>query len=131
MKKILEINDLKVLAKKKLPKMFYDYIDTGSYSGTTYKMNESDFKKIYLKQRVGINIKNRDLTTIILGKKYDIPLGLAPVGMGGMMYPNGEILVAKAAHKMNIPYILSTMSICSLEQVAESTKVHFGFNYTL
>ncbi len=127
MKKILEINDLKVLAKKKLPKMFYDYIDTGSYSGTTYKMNESDFKKIYLKQRVGINIKNRDLKTTILGKKYDIPLGLAPVGMGGMMYPNGEILVAKAAHKMNIPYILSTMSICSLEQVAESTKGAFWF----
>ncbi len=127
MKKILEINDLKELAKKKLPKMFYDYIDTGSYTGSTYIDNEEDFKKIKLKQRVGINIKNRNLSTDILGKTYSFPLGLAPVGMGGMMYPNGEILVAKAASVMNIPYILSTMSICSLEQVAEHSKNSFWF----
>ncbi len=127
MKEILEINDLKILAKKKLPRMFYDYIDTGSYSGTTYKDNEEDFKKIKLKQRVGINIKNRDLTASILDKKYDLPLGLAPAGMGGMMYPNGEILVANAAADMNIPYILSTMSICSLEQVAKNSASSFWF----
>ncbi|RPH03830.1 MAG: alpha-hydroxy-acid oxidizing protein [Alphaproteobacteria bacterium TMED93] len=127
MNKILEINDLKKLAKKKLPKMFYDYIDTGSYSGITYERNEEDFKKIKLKQRVGVNIKNRDLSTYILGKKYNFPLGLAPVGMGGMMYPNGEILAAKAARNMNIPYILSTMSICSIEQVAEYSKNTFWF----
>ena len=126
MNKILEINDLKRLAKKKLPKMFYDYIDTGSYSGTTYAKNEEDFKKIYLKQRVGVNIKKRDLSTHILGKKYNLPFGLAPVGMGGMMYPNGEILAAKACSIMNIPFILSTMSICSIEQVAKGL---FGFNY--
>ena len=127
MTKILEINDLKELAKKKLPKMFYDYIDTGSYSGTTYARNEDDFKKIQLKQRVGVNIKNRDLSTYILGKKYSLPLGLAPVGMGGMMYPDGEILAANACNIMNVPYILSTMSICSIEQVAESTKNPFWF----
>ena len=127
MNKILEINDLKKLAKKKLPKMFYDYIDTGSYSGITYERNEEDFKKIKLKQRVGVNIKNRDLSTYILGKKFNFPLGLAPVGMGGMMYPNGEILAAKAARNMNIPYILSTMSICSIEQVAEYSKNTFWF----
>ena len=125
MTKILEINDLKKLAKKKLPKMFYDYIDTGSYSGITYTRNEEDFYKIKLKQRVGVNIKNRDLSTYILGKKYSLPLGFAPVGMGGMMYPNGEILAAEACRSSNIPYILSTMSICSLEQVAESTKTSF------
>ena len=127
MKKILEINDFKELAKKKLPKMFYDYIDTGSYTGRTYIDNEEDFKKIKLKQRVGVNIKNRNLKTDILGKTYNLPLGLAPVGMGGMMYPNGEILVAKAASVMNIPYVLSTMSICSLEQVAEHSKNSFWF----
>ena len=107
--------------------MFYDYIDTGSYSGITYESNEEDFKKIKLKQRVGINIKNRNLSTYILGEKYTLPLGLAPVGMGGMMYPNGEILVAKACSDMNIPYILSTMSICSIEQVAEKSKNSFWF----
>ncbi len=127
MTKILEINDLKKLAKKKLPKMFYDYIDTGSYSGVTYTRNEEDFNNIKLKQRVGVNIKSRDLTTYILGKKYSLPLGFAPVGMGGMMYPDGEILAAKACRNNNIPYILSTMSICSLEQVAESTKSSFWF----
>ena len=127
MNKILEINDLKRLAKKKLPKMFYDYIDTGSYAGITYESNEEDFKKIKLKQRVGINIKNRDLSTYILGKKYALPLGLAPAGMGGMMDPNGEILVAQACSNMNIPYILSTMSICAIEQVAENSKNPFWF----
>ena len=127
MKKILEINDLKRLSQKKLPKMFYDYVDTGSYNEDTYFANEDDFKKIKLKQRVGINIKDRNLTTNILGKKYNLPLGLSPVGMGGMMYPNGEILVAKAANKMKIPYILSTMSICSIEEVAKNTEESFWF----
>jgi len=127
LRKILEINDLKHLARNKLPKMFYDYIDTGSYSGGTYKDNEEDLKKIKLKQRVGVNIKNRALATQILGIDYNLPLGLSPVGMGGMMYPKGEILAAKAANEMNIPYILSTMSICSIEQVAENSNSPFWF----
>ena len=127
MKKILEINDLKKLSKKKLPKMFYDYIDTGAYSGKTYEDNENDFRKIKLKQRVGINIKNRNLKTTILGRSYDLPLGLAPVGMGGMMYPDGEVVVAKVASQMNIPYVLSTMSICSIEQVAMHSKNNLWF----
>ena len=127
MKKILEINDLKKLSKKKLPKMFYDYIDTGAYSGKTYEDNENDFRKIKLKQRVGINIKNRNIKTTILGRSYDLPLGLAPVGMGGMMYPDGEVVVAKVASQMNIPYVLSTMSICSIEQVAMHSKNNFWF----
>ena len=127
MKKILEINDLKKLSKKKLPKMFYDYIDTGAYSGKTYEDNENDFRKIKLKQRVGINIKSRNLKTTILGRSYDLPLGLAPVGMGGMMYPDGEVVVAKVASQMNIPYVLSTMSICSIEQVALHSKNNFWF----
>ena len=127
MKKILEINDLKKLSKKKLPKMFYDYIDTGAYSGKTYEDNENDFRKIKLKQRVGINIKSRNLKTTILGRSYDLPLGLAPVGMGGMMYPDGEVVVAKVASQMNIPYVLSTMSICSIEQVAMHSKNNLWF----
>ena len=109
--------------------MFYDYIDTGAYSGKTYEDNENDFRKIKLKQRVGINIKNRNLKTTILGRSYDLPLGLAPVGMGGMMYPDGEVVVAKVASQMNIPYVLSTMSICSIEQVAMHSKITFGFNF--
>ena len=107
--------------------MFYDYIDTGSYTGRTYADNEEDFKKIKLRQRVGINIKNRNLSTMILGKSYNLPLGISPVGMAGMMYPNGEILAAKAACEKNIPYILSTMSICSLEQVSEHSKKPIWF----
>ena len=107
MRKILEINDLKNIAKKRLPKMFYDYVDSGSWSESTYLSNENDFKKIKLRQRVGINIQKRSLKTQILGETYALPLGLSPTGMGGMLYPDGEILVAKACEEKNIPYILS------------------------
>ncbi|MAJ24759.1 MAG: alpha-hydroxy-acid oxidizing enzyme [Rickettsiales bacterium] len=127
MKNILEINDLKVLAKKKLPKMFYDYVDSGSYTESTYKDNENDFKKIKLRQRVGKDISKTQLNKNFLGKKYNFPFGFSPCGMGGMLYPNGEILVAKVCEKHNIPYILSTMSICSIEQIASVTSVPFWF----
>ena len=127
MKNILEINDLKVLAKKKLPKMFYDYVDSGSYTESTYKENENDFKKIKLRQRVGNDISNTKLNKNFLGKKYNLPFGFSPCGMGGMLYPDGEILVAKVCEKQNIPYILSTMSICSIEQIAAETSNPFWF----
>lgn len=127
MKKILEINDLKMIAKKNLPKMFYDYVDSGSYTESTYRDNENDFNKIKIRQRVGRDISSSKLEKTILGKKYKLPFGFSPCGMGGMLYPNGEILVAKACEKNNIPYILSTMSICSIEQVAKETNNPFWF----
>ena len=127
MKKILEINDLKVLAKKKLPKMFYDYVDSGSFTESTYIENEKDFSKIKIRQRVGRDISNSKLSKKFLGKEYRLPFGFSPCGMGGMLYPDGEILVAKACEKNGIPYILSTMSICSIEQVAEKTSEPLWF----
>ena len=127
MKKLLEINDLKMLAKKNLPKMFYDYVDSGSYTESTYRDNENDFNKIKIRQRVGRDISSSNLEKTILGKKYKLPFGFSPCGMGGMLYPNGEILVAKTCEENNIPYILSTMSICSIEQVAKETRNPFWF----
>ncbi len=127
MKKILEINDLKLLAKKKLPKMFYDYVDSGSFTESTYMENETDFNKIKIRQRVGRDISSSTLSKNFLGKKYTLPFGFSPCGMGGMLYPDGEILVAKACEKNGIPYILSTMSICSIEQVAENTSEPLWF----
>ena len=127
MKKILEINDLKMIAKKNLPKMFYDYVDSGSYTESTYRDNENDFNKIKIRQRVGRDISSSKLEKTILGKKYKLPFGFSPCGMGGMLYPDGEILVAKACEENNIPYILSTMSICSIEQVAKETHNSFWF----
>ena len=127
MKNILEINDLKLLAKKRLPKMFYDYVDSGSYSESTYLLNETDFDKIKLRQRVGRDISTSKLHKSFLGREYELPFGFAPCGMGGMLYPDGEILVAKACENNKIPYILSTMSICSIEQVAENTNEPFWF----
>ena len=127
MKNILEINDLKKLAKKKVPKMFYDYVDSGSLTESTYVSNEEDFKKIKLRQRVGKDISKYSLKKKFLKKNYDLPFGFSPCGMGGMMYPDGEIIVAKVCKKFNIPYLLSTMSICSIEQIAEKTNSSFWF----
>ena len=127
MKKLLEINDLKILAKKNLPKMFYDYVDSGSYTESTYRDNENDFNKIKIRQRVGRDISSSKLEKTILGKKYKLPFGFSPCGMGGMLYPDGEILVAKVCEANSIPYILSTMSICSIEQVAKETHNPFWF----
>ena len=127
MKKILEIEDLKILAKKKLPKMFYDYVDSGSYTESTYEANETDFDKIKLRQRVGRDISSSSLGKQFLGKDYKLPFGFSPCGMAGMLYPDGEILVARVCKEKGIPYILSTMSICSIEQVAEKTDEPFWF----
>ena len=96
MKNIFEIQDLKVLAKKKLPKMFYDYVDSGSFSQSTYRANEEDFKNIKLRQRVGKDISKYVLKRKILNREYDLPFGFSPCGMAGMLYPNAEILVAFA-----------------------------------
>ena len=127
MKNILNIEDLQNLAKKRVPKMFYDYADSGSWTEETYASNKEDFKKIKFRQRVGININSRSLSTHFMGKEVSIPVALAPTGLCGMQYRDGEILSAQASEEFGVPFTLSTMSICSIEDVAENTKKPFWF----
>ena len=127
LKNALTIADLKAMAKNRVPKMFFDYADSGSLTEQTYHENESDYQKIYLRQRIARSLSNRSLKTKIIGQEYSIPLALAPVGMSGMQRANGEILAALAAKKAGIPYTLSTMSICSIEDIAKATKAPFWF----
>ena len=115
------------LAKKRVPKMFFEYADTGSWTSSTYKRNENDFKSISFRQRVAKNMSNRNLSKIIIGEDVNMPLVLSPIGICGLQYANGEILAAKAAEKKGIPFTLSTMSICSIEDVAENTSKPFWF----
>jgi L-lactate dehydrogenase (cytochrome) len=121
------IEDLRVLAKRRVPKMFYDYADSGSWTESTYRANESDFQKILLRQRVAVDMSNRMLATTLVGQPVNMPIALAPVGMTGMQHPDGEILAARAAAAAGIPFTLSTMSICSIEDVAENTDQPFWF----
>ena len=121
------IEDLRVLAKRRVPKMFYDYADSGSWTEGTYRANESDFQKILLRQRVAVDMSNRTLATTLVGQPVNMPIALAPVGMTGMQHPDGEILAARAAAAAGIPFTLSTMSICSIEDVAENTDQPFWF----
>ncbi len=107
--------------------MFFEYADTGSWTSSTYKRNENDFKSISFRQRVAKNMSNRNLSKIIIGEDINIPLVLSPIGICGLQYANGEILAAKAAEKKGIPFTLSTMSICSIEDVAENTSKPFWF----
>jgi len=124
---ITNIEDLRVLHQKRTPKMFYDYADSGSWTESTYRSNESDFQKIKLRQRVAVNMTNRTLETTMVGEKVTMPVALAPTGLTGMQYADGEILAAKAAEKFGVPFCLSTMSICSIEDVAERTTKPFWF----
>jgi len=124
---ILTIEDLRVRHRRNVPKMFYDYCDSGSYTEGTYRENETAFCAIKLRQRVARNIDSRDLSTTILGETRAMPVTLAPVGMTGMQHPDGEILAARAAEKFGVPYTLSTMSICSIEDVAANTTKPFWF----
>jgi len=121
------IEDLRVLAKQRIPRMFYDYVDTGSYTESTYRANEADFQTIRLRQRVGINIENRSLRTTMAGHSVAMPVALAPTGLTGMMRADGEILAARAAQRFGVPFTLSTMSICSIEDVAENSPGPFWF----
>ena len=124
---ITDIYDLQALAKKRVPKMFYEYADTGSWSQSTYFDNEAALQKQKLRQRVAVNIDNRSVATKIIGEDAVMPVALGPVGMTGMMHPDGEILAAQAAEEYGVPFTLTTMSICSIEDVAENTKDPFWF----
>ena len=121
------IEDLRVLAERRVPRMFYDYADSGSYTEGTYRANESDFAKIKLRQRVAINMENRSIRTKMVGIDTAMPVAIAPTGLTGMQHADGEILGALAAKKFGIPFTLSTMSICSIEDVAAATKAPFWF----
>ena len=124
---ITNIEDLRVLAQKRVPRMFYDYADSGSWTESTYRANESDFQKIKLRQRVAVNMENRSTATRMVGLDVTMPVAIAPVGLTGMQHADGEILAAKAAEKFGIPFILSTMSICSIEDIAAHTQSPFWF----
>jgi len=124
---ITNIEDLRVLHEKRAPRMFYDYADSGSWTEGTYRSNETEFSKIKFRQRVAINIDDRSIASSMLGQPVSMPVALAPVGMTGMQHADGEILAAKAAKEFGVPYCLSTMSICSMEEVAKHTKHPFWF----
>jgi L-lactate dehydrogenase (cytochrome) len=121
---ITNIEDLRVLAKKRVPRMFYDYVDCGSWTESTYRANSEDFQKIKLRQRVAINMENRSTACTMIGQKMTMPVAIAPTGLTGMQCADGEIKAANAAKKFGIPFTLSTMSICSIEDVAAETGGH-------
>ncbi|MGJ8621410.1 MAG: alpha-hydroxy acid oxidase [Yoonia sp.] len=129
---ITTIDDLKRLHKRKTPKMFYDYAESGSWTEQTFRENTSDFDKIRLRQRIAVDMTNRTTASQMIGEDVTMPVALAPVGLTGMQTADGEIKAAKAAEKFGVPYTLSTMSICSIEDVAENTTKPFWFQvYTL
>ena len=121
------IEDLRRLAQRRVPRMFYDYADSGSWAEVTYRANEADFPGIQLRQRVAIDVQTRNLRTQMIGQDVAMPVALAPTGFTGMQLADGEILAARAAERFGIPFTLSTMSICSIEDVASHTKAPFWF----
>ena len=121
---ITNIEDLRVMAQKRVPRMFYDYADSGSWTEGTYRANESDFQRIKLRQRVAVNMENRSTRSTMIGHSVAMPVAIAPTGLTGMQHADGEIHGAQAAKKFGIPFTLSTMSICSIEDVAEATGRH-------
>jgi L-lactate dehydrogenase (cytochrome) len=124
---ITTVEDLRTLAKKRVPRMFYDYADAGSWTESTYRANEADFGKIKFRQRVAVNLVGRTLESTMVGERVAMPVALAPTGLTGMQHADGEILAARAAEKFGVPFTLSTMSICSIEDVAAHTTKPFWF----
>ncbi len=126
-KPIACIEDLRKLAKRRVPKMFYDYCDSGSWTESTYRANSEDFNEIKFRQRVAINIEHRSVRSQMIGQDVSMPVAIAPTGLTGMQHADGEILAARAAERFGIPFTLSTMSICSIEDVAGATTKPFWF----
>ncbi len=121
---ITTIEDLRVLAQKRVPRMFYDYADSGSWTESTYKANETDFQKIKFRQRVAVNLQGRSTHSQMIGQDVAMPVAIAPTGLTGMQHADGEILAARAAKEFGVPFTLSTMSICSIEAVSAGTQGH-------
>ncbi len=129
---ITNIQDLKDIYHRRVPKMFYDYCESGSWTEQTFRENTSDFDQLRLRQRVAVDITGRSTASEMIGQKVAMPVALAPVGMTGMQCADGEIKAARAAEKFGVPFTLSTMSICSIEDVAENTTAPFWFQlYTM
>jgi len=124
---ITNIEDLRVLAQKRVPRMFYDYADSGAWTESTYRANTSDFAAIKLRQRVAVNMEGRSTATTMIGQPTAMPVAIAPTGLTGMQHADGEILAARAAKAFGIPFTLSTMSICSIEDVAKHAGPGFWF----
>src|SRR6267142_1602156 len=121
------IEDLRQRARRKVPKMFFDYVEAGSYAQETLRANRADLEQIKLRQRVLVDVSRRDLTTSIIGETVPLPLALAPIGLAGMQHRDGEIAACRAAQAAGIPFTLSTMSVCSIEDVAEAVDKPFWF----
>ena len=124
---ITHIEELRQLAERRVPRMFYDYADSGAWTESTYRANESDFQKIKFRQRVAVNMEGRSTASTMIGQKVAMPVAIAPTGLTGMQHADGEILAARAARKFGIPFTLSTMSICSIEDVARHAGEGFWF----
>src|SRR3954452_17591669 len=124
---ILTIEELRRLAQRRVPRMFYDYADSGSWTESTYRANSEDFERINLRQRVAADISERALASTMVGQPVAMPVALPPTGLTGMQHADGEILAARAAAKAGVPFTLSTMSICSIEDVAAHTDRPFWF----
>ena len=121
---ITNIEDLRLLAKARVPRMFYDYADSGSWTESTYRANSDDFANIKLRQRVAVNLEGRTTASSMVGQEVSMPVAIAPTGLTGMQHADGEILAARAAKAFGVPFTLSTMSICSIEDVAAGTDNH-------
>ncbi|MYN13402.1 L-lactate dehydrogenase [Pusillimonas sp. TS35] len=121
------VEDFRRLAMRRVPRMFYDYADSGSWTESTYRANETDLERLKFRQRVAVNIESRNLRTSMIGEDVAMPVAIAPTGLTGMQHADGEILGAKAAEAFGIPFTLSTMSICSIEDVAAHTSRPFWF----
>ena len=121
------IDDLRTLAKKRVAKAIFDYVDRGSYSEATLRANRADLESLALRQRVGIDVDHRSVRTTMLGQEVAMPVALAPVGLTGLNWADGEILAARAAETFGVPFTLSTMSICSIEDIAAHTTKPFWF----
>lgn len=124
---ITTIEDLRRLAVRRVPRMFYDYADSGSWTESTYRANEEDFQRVKLRQRVAMDVEERSISTKMIGFDVAMPVALAPTGLTGMQHADGEILAARAAEKFGVPFTLSTMSICSIEDIAAHTTRPFWF----
>lgn len=129
--KITCIEDLRAVAERRVPRMFYDYADSGSWTEGTYRANEADFQAIKLRQRVAVNMEGRSTASTMAGQPAKMPVAIAPVGLTGMQHADGEIHAARAAEKFGIPFTLSTMSICSIEDIAENTGASLVFWFQL
>src|SRR5438876_4645424 len=121
------IEDLRQQARRKVPGAFFEYAEAGSYSQETLRANREDLERIKLRQRVLVDVSQRDLTTTIMGERVALPLALAPIGLCGMQHGDGEILACRAAQAAGIPFTLSTMSVCSIEDVAQAVDKPFWF----